>query len=147
MPHGPPEMLLPTTFAFADFWPTTTVPTKPERLISLERIFVPGESTTSTPTQLPTRSFPRDSGIEAFDSLDRELVFRVASDNILHDRGARTGLDNDGIVVGFGARAAYKMVLRHSGVDAPGNADIDTEHAYDTVSHNSSVTSVGNVDP
>src|SRR5919107_4255726 len=50
MPHGPPEMLLPTTFKFADFWPTTIVPTIPERLISLERIFVAGESKTSTPT-------------------------------------------------------------------------------------------------
>src|SRR5918998_4382594 len=58
-PHGPPEMLLPTTFKFADFWPNTTVPAIPERLISLERIFVAGESMTSTPTPpLPTRSFP-----------------------------------------------------------------------------------------
>src|SRR5919107_2206120 len=50
MPNPPPEMLLPTTFAFADFWPTTIVPAIPERLISLERIFVAGESKTSTPT-------------------------------------------------------------------------------------------------
>src|ERR671916_1168622 len=58
-PHAPPEMLLPTTFKSADFWPNTTVPTIPERLISLERIFVPGESMTSTPAPpLPTRSFP-----------------------------------------------------------------------------------------
>src|SRR5919112_6603343 len=128
-------MLLPTTFAFADFWPNTTVPTIPERLISLERIFVPGESMTSTPAPpVAYEIIPRDSGIEAFDSLDRVLALGVASDNILHDRGARTGLDNDAIVVGFGARAAYEMVLRDGGVDAPGNADIETEHAYDTVS-------------
>src|SRR5918993_3874367 len=58
-PHAPPEMLLPTTFKFADFWPNTTVPTIPERLISLERIFVPGESMTSTPAcPMPMRSFP-----------------------------------------------------------------------------------------
>ena len=48
MPNAAPEMLLPTTFAFADFWPITIVPATPERLISLERIFVPGASTTST---------------------------------------------------------------------------------------------------
>src|SRR5829696_8024783 len=58
MPHAPPEMLLPTTFAFADFWPITKVPKIPERLISLERILVPGESTMNTPAQLPMRSFP-----------------------------------------------------------------------------------------
>src|SRR5919112_41744 len=91
---------------------------------------------------------PHDSGIEAFvDNLDRELAFGVISDDVLHDRGARTVLDSDGIVVGFGARAAYKMVLRDGSVVAPGNADIETEHAYDTVSDNSSVTSLGNVDP
>ena len=33
-------------------------PRKPERLISLERIFVAGAPSTSTPTQLPTKSFP-----------------------------------------------------------------------------------------
>src|SRR5215218_5189502 len=58
MPHAPPEMSLPTTFVLADFWPTTVVPAKPERLISLERIFVPGARSTSTPPKLPTRSFP-----------------------------------------------------------------------------------------
>src|SRR5215210_5028573 len=58
MPHAPPEMSLPTTFALADFWPATTVPAKPERLTSLERILVPGASTLNTPSQLPMRSFP-----------------------------------------------------------------------------------------
>src|SRR5215204_2484300 len=147
MPHGPPEMLLPTTFAFADFWPpATTVPTIPERLISLERIFVPGESRTNTPAPLPTRSFPAMVVIEAsIDSLDRVLAFGDASDTILHDRGARTERDNDAIGLGF--RAAYNMVLRDSGVDAPGNADPQIDIAYDTISDNSSVTSLGNVDP
>src|SRR5215212_9991939 len=50
MPHTPPEMLLPTTFASWDFWPATNVPMMPKRLITLERILVPGESTMYTPS-------------------------------------------------------------------------------------------------
>ena len=48
--------------------------------------------------------------------------------------------------VGVGFRAAYNMVLRDSGVDAPDNDDPASDIAYDTVSHNSSVASTGNVD-
>src|SRR5829696_7277946 len=87
---------------------------------------------------------PRDSGIDAFRNLDRVSVFRVASDNILHDRGAGTDLDKD--AVGLGFRAAYKMVFRDSGVDVPENDDPTRDIAYDTVSHNSSVASSDNVD-
>src|SRR5215217_4198655 len=88
---------------------------------------------------------PRDGGIEAsIDSLDRVMAFRVASDNILHDRGARTGLGNDAIGVGF--RAAYNMVVRDSGVDAPASDDPPSDIAYETVSHNSSVASAVKLD-
>src|SRR5215216_1264030 len=58
MPHGPPEMSLPTTFAFADFGPVTNIPRLPERLTSLERILVPGAFSTYAPTQSLMRSFP-----------------------------------------------------------------------------------------
>src|SRR5215203_1475580 len=60
MPHAPPEMLLPTTLASlsARSGPKMTMPVSPERLMSLERILVPVESLTSTPAQLPMRSFP-----------------------------------------------------------------------------------------
>src|SRR3712207_4443105 len=59
MPHGPPEMLLPTTFAFTGFGPAIKIPAKPERLISLERILVPVViCSTNTPAPLPMRSFP-----------------------------------------------------------------------------------------
>src|SRR5918999_36651 len=83
MPHAPPEMLLPTTLAslLARSGPKMTMPESPERLMSLETILVPGESSTNmpsnslrrvvlerilvpvefptnTPTQLPMRSFP-----------------------------------------------------------------------------------------
>ena len=88
MPHAPPEMLLPTTFAFAGFGPAMKVPTIPERLISLERILVPGESMTNTPTQLPMRSFPAIVVSMLSRSLDRVVAFGDASDNILHDLGA-----------------------------------------------------------
>src|ERR671920_697201 len=52
MPHGPPEMRLPTTLAslLARSGPKMTMPVLPERLTSLERILVPGESSTYTPT-------------------------------------------------------------------------------------------------
>src|SRR5918998_5290554 len=49
MPHALPEMLLPTTFAFASFGPNMRIPDLPERIMSLERIFVPGESKTLMP--------------------------------------------------------------------------------------------------
>src|SRR5918998_4021589 len=50
MPHAPPEMLLPTTFAFTGFGPPKKIPAKLERLISLERILVPVVfSSTNTP--------------------------------------------------------------------------------------------------
>src|SRR5215217_7416014 len=45
-----------------------------------------------------------------------------------------------------GFRAAYKMVLRDSGVDAPAKDDPVSDIACDTVSHNSSVASGVNVD-
>src|SRR5215208_1188905 len=82
MPHAPPEMLLPTTLAslLARSGPKMTMPDLPERLMSLERILVPVDSTIpvastvlsvmsletilvpvasaiNTPNQLPTRSF------------------------------------------------------------------------------------------
>src|SRR5215218_4730762 len=54
MPHGPPEMLLPTTFAFTGFGPAMKIPTILERLISLERILVPVVFwSPNTPSQLP----------------------------------------------------------------------------------------------
>ena len=37
---------------------TISVPTKVLSVMSLERIFVPGESARDTPSQLPMRSFP-----------------------------------------------------------------------------------------
>src|SRR5215208_6664516 len=47
MPHAPPEMLLPTTLASlsARSGPKMTMPDSPERLMSLERILVPVDST------------------------------------------------------------------------------------------------------
>src|SRR5215211_2282502 len=44
---------------------------------------------------------PRDSGIVVFGSLDRGVVFGDASDDIVHDLGARTGVDKDATAVGF----------------------------------------------
>src|SRR5215218_6276189 len=83
MPHGPPEMRLPTTLAslLARPGPKMVMPVLPERLTSLERILVPVESKipvppmvlsvmsletilvpveslTNKPNQLPMRSFP-----------------------------------------------------------------------------------------
>src|SRR5918993_3741435 len=54
MPHGPPEMRLPTTLAslLARPGPRMAMPVLPERLTSLERILVPGESTTNTPRKV-----------------------------------------------------------------------------------------------
>src|SRR5918993_1366065 len=53
---------------------------------------------------------PRDSRIEAsVDSLDREMAFGDASDDIVHDRVAGTVPHKD---ANFGFRAAYNMVLR-----------------------------------
>src|SRR5918995_2148031 len=34
IPNAVPEMLLPTTFGFADFWPKMVMPVSPERLMS-----------------------------------------------------------------------------------------------------------------
>src|SRR5215212_4181628 len=47
MPHAPREMLLPTTLAslLARSGPKMTMPDSPERLMSLERILVPVDST------------------------------------------------------------------------------------------------------
>src|SRR5215207_2765589 len=87
---------------------------------------------------------PREGGIRAHVNVDPG---DIASENILHDLGARTELDNDAFFVGFRAAATYNMALRDGGVDAPGNADPQSDIAYDTISDNSSVTSVGNVDP
>ena len=67
----------------------------------------------------------------------------VFSDDIVHDLGARTGVDTDALV---GFRAAYNMVLRDSGVVAPASDDPASDIACDTVSHNSSVASGVKVD-
>src|SRR5215204_5241166 len=83
---------------------------------------------------------PRDSGIRALVNVDPE---DIASDDIVHDLGARTGVDNDAV---FGFRAAYNMVLREGGVDALAKGDPASDIACDTVSHNSSVASAENVD-
>jgi hypothetical protein len=81
----------------------------------------------------------------AFLNPDRAVVFGYASDIILHDRGVAVAVaDNDAVGAGFGA--AYDMVLRDSGVDAPANYDPASDIARDTVSHNSSVASGENVD-
>src|SRR5215204_3093518 len=73
---------------------------------------------------------------------------RGARDVVANDRGTRTGNDPDACGVGFrvGFRAAYNMVLRHSGVDAPESEDRASDIAYETVSYNSSVASAENVD-
>src|SRR5215210_2240773 len=85
---------------------------------------------------------PRDSGIcVPLLNVDPE---DIASDDIVHDLGARTERDQDAMFGGF--RAAYKMVLRDSGVDAPAKDDPVSDIACDTVSHNSSVASGVNVD-
>src|SRR5829696_4429122 len=85
---------------------------------------------------------PRDSGIYVpLLNVDPE---DIASDDIVHDLGARTERDQDAMFGGF--RAAYKMVVRDSGVDAPAKDDPVSDIAFDTVSHNSSVASGVNVD-
>src|SRR5919107_922498 len=58
MPHGPPEMRLPTTLAslLARPGPKMAMPVLPERLTSLERILVLGESTTNMPSPSPSVS-------------------------------------------------------------------------------------------
>src|SRR5215211_35843 len=73
---------------------------------------------------------------------------RGARDVVANDRGTRTGNDPDacGVVFRVGFRAAYNMVLRHSGVDAPESDDRASNIAYETVSYNSSVASAVNVD-
>src|SRR5215204_431397 len=59
MPHGPPEMLLPTTFAFARSTNPRKIPTTSFRRVVLERILVAVESMTPMPsTELPMESFP-----------------------------------------------------------------------------------------
>src|SRR5215204_4048363 len=89
---------------------------------------------------------PRDdSGIDAFLNIDGVSVFRVASDNIVHDLGvAGIAPDTDAFGDGFGA--AYNMVLRNSGVDTLAKGHPASDIAYDMVSHNSSVASGVNVD-
>src|SRR5215203_5632622 len=73
---------------------------------------------------------------------------RAARDVVANERGTRTDKDIDAWDVGFrvGFRAAYNMVLRHSGVDAPESGDRASDIAYETVSYNSSVASAENVD-
>src|SRR5215217_597374 len=73
---------------------------------------------------------------------------RGARDVVANDRGTRTANDPDacGVVFRVGFRAAYNMVLRHSGVDAPESEDRASNIAYETVSYNSSVASAENVD-
>src|SRR5215204_6215780 len=58
MPHAPPEMLLPTTLAslLARSGPKMTMPVSPERLMSLERILVPVDFSTSMPRLLSVMS-------------------------------------------------------------------------------------------
>src|SRR5215212_5041149 len=88
------------------------------------------------------------SGEEAAVGVDDGDAKRAARDVVANDRGTRTGNDPDAWGVGFrgGFRAAYNMVLRHSGVDAPESDDRASDIAYETVSYNSSVASAGNVD-
>src|SRR5829696_4812930 len=58
IPNSLPERSLPRTFAFARCVPKK-IPTISLRRATLERIFVPGESTTAMPsTELPMESFP-----------------------------------------------------------------------------------------
>ena len=71
---------------------------------------------TNTPTQLPMRSFPAIVVSRLSLSLDRVAAFGKLSDDILHDLGARTDLDNRCLRRRF--QGAYNMVLRDSGVDA-----------------------------
>src|SRR5918998_1197731 len=87
----------------------------------------------------------RDSGIDALVDLDRVVVFRDVSDNILHDRGvAGLALDKDTVGVGF--RDAYNIILRDGGIDAPANDDPAGDIACGTVSHDGGVASGENVD-
>src|SRR5215217_7917370 len=81
-------------------------------------------------------------------SVDEGDAPRAARDVVANDRGTRTANDPDacGVVFRVGFRAAYNMVLRHSGVDAPESEDRASNIAYETVSYNSSVASAGNVD-
>jgi hypothetical protein len=91
---------------------------------------------------------PRDSGIDAFLNLDRVArvaASRDASDNIVHDLGV-AGIALDIYAYGVGFRAAYNMVLRNSGVDAPESGDPTSDITCGVVSHNSSVASGDNVD-
>src|ERR687898_3074089 len=76
--------------------------------------------------------------------VDEDHAKRVVYEIIPRDRGARTGLHDDAFGVGF--RAAYNMVLRDSGVDALAKGNPFSDIAFDTVSHNTSVTSGENVD-
>src|SRR5215213_8779870 len=76
--------------------------------------------------------------------VDEDHAKQVVYEIIPHDRSARTGLHNDACGVGF--RDAYNMVLRDSAVDAQAKGNPFSAIACDTVSHNSSVASSGNVD-
>src|SRR5215211_3771524 len=88
-----------------------------------------------------------DDGAAVSVCLDSDAI-RAARDVVANDRGTRTEKDIDACGVGFrvGFRAAYNMVLRHSGVDAPESDDPASDIAYGTVSHNCSVTSAGDDD-
>src|SRR5215203_5980328 len=91
----------------------------------------------------------RVSGEEAAVGVaDDQDAPRAARDVVANDRGTRTDKDIDAWGVGFRVdfRAAYNMVLRDSGVDAPKSNDPAGDIAYETVSHNSSVASAFNVD-
>src|SRR5829696_1959099 len=96
----------------------------------------------------PAGVVDRVSGEEAAVGVDDGDAPRAARDVVANDRGTRTDKDSDASGVGFrvGFRAAYNMVLRHSGVDAPASDDPASDIAYGTVSYNSSVASAGNVD-
>src|SRR5215211_8285975 len=88
------------------------------------------------------------SGEEAAVGVDDGDAPRGARDVVANDRGTRTDKDSDacGVVFRVGFRAAYNMVLRHSGVAAPESEDRASNIAYETVSYNSSVASTDNVD-
>src|SRR5215218_6351423 len=93
----------------------------------------------------PAGVVDRVSGEEAAAGVDDGDAICDARDVVANDLGvAGTALDIFAWRVGFGA--AYNMVLRHSGVDAPESEDPASDIAYGTVSYNSSVASAFNVD-
>src|SRR5829696_1081048 len=81
MPLAPPEMLLPTTLAslLARSGPKMTMPDSPERLMSLERILVPVDSTIPVAsTVLSVMSLERILvPVESLASIPRSLPVKV----------------------------------------------------------------------